>query len=47
MVNHEGKANRRFPRGVQVQSAWNEAPFTVAVARETSELARRLVAGRR
>jgi hypothetical protein len=27
MVNHEGKANRRFPRGMQVQSAWNEAPF--------------------
>jgi hypothetical protein len=24
MVNHEGKANRRFPRGVQVQSALSE-----------------------
>jgi hypothetical protein len=25
MVNHEGKANRRFPRAVQVQSAAHEA----------------------
>jgi hypothetical protein len=47
MVNHEGKANRRFPRGMQVQSAWNEAPFAVAIAGEISELVRRLVAGRR
>src|SRR5262245_31821690 len=27
MVNHEGKANRRFHRGVQVQSALSDAPM--------------------
>jgi hypothetical protein len=34
MVNHEGKANRRFQRGAQAQSALSKAP-TVAAARET------------
>ena len=37
MVNHEGKVNRRFQRGVQVQSALSEAPIVVATARENSE----------
>jgi hypothetical protein len=35
MVNHEGKANRRFQRRVQAQSAVEtEAPFVVEIARE-------------
>jgi hypothetical protein len=33
MVNHEGKANRRFHCCVQVQSALSDAPI-VATARE-------------
>jgi hypothetical protein len=48
MVNHEGKANRRFQRHVQVQSAIaSEAPFVVEIARETPkrrpQMERRLV----
>jgi len=31
MVNHEGKANRRFPRHVQVQSAIDWSTTVVAI----------------
>jgi hypothetical protein len=36
MVNHEGKANRRFPRRVQVQSALDQAPLLQLRTSETA-----------